>query len=229
MVLNIDNTENKAFSPYKKVLPADPSSLMLALTEQDKRFYFSYCISQKKLLYTNAAFIKFFGEELVASPELVLKYIQPDNVAAIKRCVAELKTGIIKNDIIFPINLPGQKEHRLNLSVIYVKNQNGDAALTGYAEVIRQQQMQLAEPEEYHTKKKKMLNILSHDLLSPMGSIHNLAALLSRKKDLQQDPEVNKWVSLIEVISKKSINLIRGFVEKEFTEPGVTPIKKEYF
>lgn len=227
MVLNIDNTENKAFSPYKKVLPADPSSLVLALTEQDKRFYFSYCISRKKLLYTNTAFTKFFGEEIVASPELVLKYIHPNSVAALKRCVAELQSGIVKNDIVFSVNLPGQKEHCLNLSVIYFKDSSNNAALTGYAEVLEQDKMQVAEPEEYHTRKKKLLNILSHDLLSPMGSIHNLAALLSRKKDLQQDPEVNKWVSLIEVISKKSINMIRGFVEKEFTEAGIAPIKKE--
>ncbi len=223
MISDIGNIENQNFRSHKKVLSSDPSSFMLTLIGQDKRLYFSYCISRKIFLYTNTAFTNFFGEEVIALPGSILKYIHPKSVFTLKRCFVGLQTGIVENDIVFSVNLPKQKEHQLSMNLVYNKNANGDAALTGYAEVITPDKLQ---PEEYHTKKKNMLNILSHDLLSPMGSIHNLAALLSRKKDLQQDTEANKWVALIEVISKKSINIIRAFVEKEFPEPGATSSKK---
>jgi len=226
MVLNIDNTGGKAFNRYKNVLTADPASLMLPLTENDTRLYFAFCISRNRFLYTNAAFRDFFGSLINSSPETFLKYIQPEDIHYLKQCVAEMQPGTTKNKIEFNISLPDKNECRLRLNLIYNQQSNGDSALIGYAEEIANCKIRTMVSEEYHSKKKTILNILSHDLLSPMGSIHNLAALLSRKKDLQQDPEVNKWVSLIEVISKKSINMIRSFVQKEFTEPaGLLPEK----
>ncbi|RYE29448.1 MAG: hypothetical protein EOP42_14385 [Sphingobacteriaceae bacterium] len=228
MVLNIDNTESKAFNPYKKALPADPASLMLPLTEHDTRLYFVFCINRNQFLYTNAAFKNFFGSLVDGSPQDFLKYIHPEDVVRLKKSVAAIQPGTVKTNIEFNISLPDKNDCCLRLNLIYNQQLDG-SALVGYAEEVINLKVHTTVSEEYHSKKKAILNILSHDLLSPMGSIHNLAALLSRKKDLQQDPEINKWLSLIQVISKKSINIIRGFVEKEFTEPGVSPVRKEYF
>ncbi|MGI4750797.1 MAG: hypothetical protein ACRYFB_09195 [Janthinobacterium lividum] len=227
MVFNFDKTEKNAFNPFKKVLQADSASLMLALTEQDKRLYFAYCITHKKFIYKNAAFKSFFGQTDNASPETFLNFVHPDDVQYLKQCLAKLQPGIVKNNIEFSISLAHKKKCRLKLSLLYNNQPFGESTLIGYAEEVTHHKVCNAVLEEYYCKKKAILNILSHDLLSPMGSIHNLAALLSRKSALQKDPEVNKWVSLIEVISKKSINMIRTFVEKEFVEPETLPAKKD--
>lgn len=227
MVLNIDNTKLMAFDLSKKALSSDPAYLMLALIEQDKRLNFVYCITQSKFLYTNIAFRHFFGEAIHASPETFLSYVHPDCVAYLKQCFAELQSGVAKHNIEISLNVPNKQTCHLRLSLIYNTNAAGEMALTGYAEEIPFRKVSYPVSEEYQFKKKTLLNILSHDLLSPMGSIHNLAALLSRKNVLEKDPEVGKWVSMIENISKKSIHMIRTFVKKEFAEPSGTLHIKE--
>jgi len=228
MVLNINNTGRKALNLTKKVSAADPASLMLPLAEHDTRLYFAFCINRNRFLYTNAAFKNFFGSWANQPPEIFKDFIHPQDLKYLKQCVAEMRPGILQSNIEFNLTLPGKSERRLKLSLMDNRQLNGDRVLVGYAEETVSFKVRTTVSEEYQYQKKAILNILSHDLLSPMGSIHNLAALISRKSVLQADPELSKWVSLIEVISKKSINAIQDFVEKEFTKFSRYSVNKEY-
>ncbi|RYE32784.1 MAG: hypothetical protein EOP42_09065 [Sphingobacteriaceae bacterium] len=224
MMSNVNSNDHSAFHSFKKTLLPDPAFLMLTLTEQDTRLYFIYCVTHNKFYYTNAAFRSFFGPVADHIPETFLDFVDPDEMEYLQQCFSELRPGIAKNDIELNLNLPHKKACRLKLNLVYNHQPDGNHLLVGYAEEIACV-WRAANPEEFHHK-KAMLNTVSHDLLSPMGSIHNLAALLARKDVLKKDPEVSKWVLLIEMISKRSISTIRTFIRKEFVDSGKYVIAK---
>ncbi|MGI4750694.1 MAG: sensor histidine kinase [Janthinobacterium lividum] len=159
----------------------------------------------------------------------LLAMVHPQDLEYLKEGFASLKPGIFKNNVEFRMQLPGRKECFLRLSLIYTDQhlQSEEHTLTGYLEDYTADKEHEDTLNEYSNKKNAVLNILSHDLAGPLGSIQNLSALLSRKTKLLEDQEVAKWVSLIEKISKKSIHLIQEFVKQEFIESaGAALLKK---
>jgi len=154
----------------------------------------------------------------------------PEDVDYLKDNYISLKSGTFKNNIEFRMQFPQGKERYLKSSLLYDVRADGQDAkqiLTGYLEDVTAEKEHINTLNEYSNKKNSVLNILSHDLAGPLGSIQNLSALISRKTKLLEDEDVKKWLDLIAKISKKSINLIQEFVKQEFVESAVAALVKK--
>ena len=208
----------------------DPSSL-LRLAEHDERFCFAFDIDSKCFIYVNPAFEAFFSLKLAQiTINSLLSMVHPEDLAYLKPSFFALQPGEFKSKIEFRVNLQEEKIHSLRLSLFYDDHQHKQsqqALLIGYIEDITDYKEHNDKLNEYSNKKNAVLNILSHDLAGPLGSIQNLSALLSRKTKLHEDPDVNLWLSLIEKTSKKGISLIQEFVKQEFLESaGAAMLKR---
>jgi two-component system sensor histidine kinase VicK len=71
---------------------------------------------------------------------------------------------------------------------------------------------------KFSNKKNALLNILSHDLLGPLGIIKNFSALIKKKTADLEIKEINQLIGSIEKISRHSIDMIRNLLNQEFLE-----------
>ena len=197
----------------------NPASLLFILAEHDPRIFFAVDIKKNSFIYVNPAFKIFFktGAESL-SPHAIYDLVNPDDSEYLKESFTALQPDAFKDNIEFRIQLPNQQERVLRLSLLLHNKENEVCILIGYMEDISNLKAYNDKLNEFANKKNAILNILSHDLAGPLGSIQNLSALINRKTAAIEDAEVKKWLSLIEEISKKSVLMIQEFVKKEFTE-----------
>ncbi|MEX8546102.1 MAG: ATP-binding protein [Mucilaginibacter sp.] len=209
-------------------LTTSPASLLFTLAEHDQRIFFAINPERNSFIYVNPAFKTFFktdAEDL--SPYAIYNLVNPEDSEYLKESYFALQPGTFKNNIEFRIQLPHQEERVLRLGLLLQPQENEGNLLLGYMEDISDFKAYNDKLNEFSNKKNSILNILSHDLAGPLGSIQNLSALINRKTKAIEDPEVKKWLSLIEEISKKSVLMIQEFVKKEFIESvGVALFKK---
>ena len=208
----------------------NPVALFSNFTARDERLCFVYNLVDKHFIYLNPAFKSFFGlTESSATIQELLALVHPEDLDYLKQSFSAMQPGEFKSKIEFRM-LIAERKYSFSLNLFYQGQQDEQTKeniLTGQLEDITAYKEHNDKLNEYSNKKNATLNILSHDLAGPLGSIQNLSALLSRKTTLLEDKEVNQWISLIEKISKKSIRLIQEFVKQEFLESaGAAMVKK---
>ena len=175
----------------------------------------------------NPAFDSFFQIPVTAAtPELLLEMVHPDDLDYLKESYKTLRPGSFKNNIEFRVQLADKKDYSLRLTVFLSDEKGEENILSGYMEDISDYRSHNDKLNELANRKNSILNILSHDLAGPLGSIQNMATLLSRETKSLENKEVNKWLSLIDKNSKKGINMIQEFIRQEFLESaGVALLK----
>ncbi len=197
----------------------NPASLLFTLAEHDPRVFFAVDLERNSFIYVNPAFKTFFKTSAESlSPHAIYNLVNPEDSGYLKDSFTALQPNDFKDNIEFRIQLPNQQERVLRLSLLLHPQENEGQILLGYMEDVSSLQAYNNKLKEFANKKNAILNILSHDLAGPLGSIQNLSALISRKTKAIEDPEVKKWLLLIEEISKKSVLMIQEFVKKEFAE-----------
>lgn len=195
------------------------ASLMFALAEHSPQIYFAYNLNNKNFIYVNPAFESFFQVTASnASIQKLFAIVHPDDKDHLKQNYRDLNPAIFKNDIEFRMILPDKNEYYMKLNLLLQGQETNENILTGYMEDLSELEMHSNKVKEFANKKNTILNIISHDLAGPLGSIQNIAALLARKTNLVEDQEIKRWILLIEEISKKSVNTIHEFVKQEFIE-----------
>jgi len=198
------------------------ASLLFTLAEHSPQIYFAYNLANKNFIYINPAFESFFQVSASqASTAKLFAMVHPDDQDRLEQSFIDLQPDIFKNNIEFRMILPDGKEYHLQLNLLIQCEEGNQNILTGYIEDRTEVENSSIKLDEFANKKNTILNIISHDLAGPLGSIQNIAAILSRKTNLVEDQEIKRWVLLIEEISKKSVHTIQEFVKQEFVElPG---------
>ncbi len=208
-------------------IKTNPASLLFTLAEHDQRIFFAINLKSRSFIYVNPAFQKTFNVAAEDSFDTVLNMVHPADIEYLKESFAALQPGVFKSNLELRMIYPPEKEYLFRLSGMIHPQENDERILSGYMENVSDYKSHSDKVNQFANKKNAILNILSHDLAGPLGSIQNLSALIARKTKTSDDQEVKKWVSLIEEISKKSVLMIQEFVRQEFIESvGVALVKK---
>ena len=206
----------------------EPSTYLLKFAEVDTRICFVFNTTSRLFIYLNPAFERFFQVSASeATYEKLLAMVHPDDVDLLKDSYKNLTPGSLENNIGFRIKLPDQKNAFLGLSMLFTHQQNNDAILTGYVEDRTSNKDYTSKLQEYSNKKNAILNILSHDLSGPLGSIQMFSSLLSRKTQSYNDSEVERLIETISKICRQCIHLIQEFIKDEFRETAGTDLIKK--
>lgn len=203
------------------------SSSFLSFADHNNHICFVFNITKNCFTYTNQAFKSFFKlESKVATPKLLFHMVCKEDTRFLKSVYVSLKVGVFKDKIEFKMLLPDKKEYSLQLSILLEEEVNNERFITGCMEDISISKAHEAVLNEMSNKKNAILNILSHDLAGPLGSIKNFTHLLSKKNIGNEDPQVQRIITSIEDISTRSIKLIQDFIQLEFLETvGVDMVK----
>jgi two-component system sensor histidine kinase VicK len=120
--------------------------------------------------------------------------------------------------------LPANGEQKWVSVNAYVSQYNGIDTIIGTATDITDFKEYGITLYKFANKKNSILDILSHDLLSPIGNIQTTAQVLSRHLDTAADETVNKMLSLIKDNSERCVKMIRDLVNKEVLESSEAPL-----
>jgi len=205
-----------------------PSSILLSLADHDQRIYFAFNISTDAFVYLNPAFNLFFQmNPIELTPKHLFSMVHRDDRNYLKSAYVMMKAGMFKKNIEFRMTLSDKKEYTLRLSMFLKQEENNERILTGYLEDITVEREYAKKIEELSNKKNAILNILSHDLAGPLGSIQHFTYILNKKIGKIEDPQINMMISSIEKISKRCIQMIQDFIKLEFIESvGVDMVKQ---
>lgn len=156
-------------------------------------------------------------------PASLLKRVHPEDREYIKKCFDELKSGTQK-DVEFRLQIPKQKDKWIHAKVFVSTEHPEINMIMGYAEDITPQKNHMLLLSKYVDKKNAVLNILSHDLAAPLGSIQNISFLLKTRLKENNNKEIHQLLGLIDKITHKSTKLIQDFVKEEFIESAEAAI-----
>jgi len=137
----------------------------------------------------------------------------------------DLIAGQPRKPLEFRVLLPDGSERWLRVKPLLVE-ENGTKAIVGLAEDITDFKHCSEVELKFSHKKNAIIQMLSHDLAGPLGTIQSLSSLVAtRVRDYKDEPLTNV-VNLITQTSKGSLGLIRDFLEQEFLESSETVLIK---
>ena len=213
---------------FAQSIMTNKATLLLPFLECDQRIYYAFSLTHKRFEYLSPFFDSFFGlDQNQIRPDQLFAMIHPDDRTFLRASYLQLKPGRLKRDLEFRITLPDKKEYTLRFHMLLEESEISGRMLTGYAEDITAFKLHNQTAKDLTNKKNAILNILSHDLTGPLGSIQHFTYVLNKKTKSLNDAQLETIISSIEKISKRSIQMIQEFIKMEFIESvGVDLIKE---
>jgi len=181
-------------------------------------------MSDETIIYSNQAFDRIFKHG--GNPAVLLTYIDPEDRQYVIDNYSACKSGDKIDD--FECRIVIDRERRCyKISAVLLEFPSGQHIIGCSAEDITDLKNYLNILNEHNKKKNSILNIVSHDLMGPIGIIKSLSGLLSDPEKVRDERRLQQYLTLINRSSKKCIDLIRNFINKEFMESfSVNLVKK---
>lgn len=189
---------------------------------------FAFNIKNNQFDYLSPAFERVFRRDpKFIDPASLINMVHKDDQGYLITCFNEMVKTVNEKDIEFRIRTFSQKDIWIRLKAFVPEQFREPRLIIGCAEDITAIKENFNVIKKYSDKKNSVLNILSHDLASPLGSIQNISSLLSTKLAAHTDKAVQHLLMVLDRVAKKGTNLIQNFVKEEFIESANSPIITE--
>jgi two-component system sensor histidine kinase VicK len=203
------------------------SSIMFEMLEHDARVCFAFDLTNHTLLYVNNAFKSFFkSDHSYFNFHHLLSYVDNDDRKRLMVRLLQMKTGDFLRDIELRLNLSERKIYWIKLN-LHLNSRTTKPILTGYFEDISAYKDEYRKLTNYATSRNAISNILAHDLAGPLGNIQMFSKFIKKELSSGDGLDIQDLVGDIEEISKRSLNLIRNYVDGEYLEGGRKEITLE--
>lgn len=201
---------------------------LFSLAELSDQIVFSFDPETQTFLYLNPAANRIFQiSDTNNQSNQVLEKIHPEDAGYLAIIYKKFLKKGGQTDAEFRIMLPDKPERWISVFACLL-NKEKKPVIVGYGQDISHFKEHFKTLNKFASKKNAVLNILSHDLTGPLGSIQLITELLSRKvQSYSDEKEITNMIGWINSITKKSIQLIQEFVKQEFLESaGAALIKR---
>lgn len=197
---------------------------LVTLTDNSDLLFFVYDPAKGGFIYVNTRFLELFGMQAGEShPASLLAMVHPDDQTYVRERFSNVTDGPVELECRF---VKGSDERTLRINARLII-ENGRKIITGHAEDITAFVSYNKTLAEHGSKKNAILNILTHDLAGPIGSIGNYCELIRRDLPGEGGQRLRAQIESIQKISKRCTQLIRDFIDQEFLESaGVQLVKR---
>jgi two-component system sensor histidine kinase VicK len=189
---------------------------------------FIFDTNESRFEYVNNAFetiTKRNKTELINSPKLLFKMIHKEDLSYIKQAVKFLLKKKTRSLLDFRICRLDKTERWIRLKVYPIIKEDKIAFLTGTAEDDTARKSSIFNMQKVNGWKDSNLEILSHDLRGPIGTIQMLSSIIGKK--IPDNKEVQKLAGMIEDISKRNITLIQSLLTREALDTAQVGVSLE--
>lgn len=199
---------------------------LLYLAERSSELFIIFDLETERFSYMNPSCVEFFG---LSNQDVDSKHLssmihvddQKHVLTNLNRCVSGEDIADFEGRV-----QRGIHERWLRITP-FLCEENNQRILIIQAQDITTIKNTFEVQNNHNHKKNSILTMLAHDLAGPLGAIQNYTALLDRETKRFANPNLDKFVSSIERITRKSIRLIHTFIDTEFLESAnVTLLKK---
>ncbi len=205
---------------------ASPRAFLSALTETIDQVVFAFGVDSAQFIYLNPAFEQVFQQKREAiDPLSLLGSVHEQDREYVSEAYQDLLSGHTRMPLEFRMLLAGNEERWLRVKPLLLE-ENGQRAIAGLAEDITDFKHYADVELKFSHKKNAIINMLSHDLAGPLGTIQSLSSLVATRIREYKDEPLTKVVGLITETSKGGLRLIRDFLEQEFIESSQTALLK---
>lgn len=192
---------------------------------------FTFDVETKTIGYLSKGFEQLWTyprERLLSNPASILNTIHAEDKEYLQKEYMETLAGKIREDVEFRMTLPDGGVKWLVANVQLFTDKDGKRSLTGVVDDVTTLKDNISTLQRFAAKKDAILEVLSHDLAGPLGTIKSLSSLLAKYLEDNQNEEIKNIVGIIYQSSVRSIRLIREFIDQEFlesTNPGLIKIR----
>jgi two-component system sensor histidine kinase VicK len=198
---------------------------MIELTEE---IVFIFNVEKICFDHVNEAFTEITqidSEALFDQPHSLFDVIHAEDRDYLKDKI----TSLIKNKnlsvLTFRIIRTDQQVRWMKFKIYPIIEDGNIVYITGIGEDDTVRRASLLSMEKLNAWKNASLEIVSHDLRGPIGTMKMLAAIINKK--LPDQPEIRRLTSIIEEIANRNIEFIKVLLSKETFESHEVQIRKE--
>jgi two-component system sensor histidine kinase VicK len=160
------------------------------------------------------------------NPELLFETVHPEDRNYVKHYLLQVENNK-GNKIEFRILLEDGTEKWIQLKVMDVEESQGKHLTVGIAVDITVTKTNILYAEKINARKNSTLEILAHDLKTPLGMINMMASAIQKVSLSKGDDNIVNYVELIQNLCARNIALIRHIVNQEFQESTEVDLRKE--
>jgi two-component system sensor histidine kinase VicK len=209
----------------------DSSSVFEPLATHGPLVYFAYRPADRRILYVSPNYARELGGNIAAVNEELpgwLAALHPDDRRYLGQQLAVLRrTGELKS-LALRYFRPGGGTRWLCLTATrHPANGTHDLLFCGHVQDITASRNVVENAYRYQAKKNSMLEILSHDLASPLVLAEQLAEYLAERVQGLHDPHLNAMIEEMRASCQSGVALIRDFVDQEFLDSASVDLKLE--
>ncbi len=187
---------------------------------------FAFQPKDNKLLYLSAAFERVWNmprEAVDSDLSLLLNTLHPNDRLFAENAFEVILQTNQKQRLELRLLLANEEQKWISLHA-HVAHYGDTALIIGTATDITVHKEYSNTLYKFANKKNAILDILSHDLVSPIGNIQTSAQLLLRHTEEAGDALVSKMLNLIKENSERCVKMIRDLVNRETLESGEVPL-----
>lgn len=181
-----------------------------------------------KILYSNPAtevILSKTKEEINVDPKETLTFIFEEDRKIVSAYIKNIRNSPVKQGI--TCRLQAENLKWVTVTTFFLKSSSGKEIIVLFAQditVIKENERHLLE---YTHKKNTTLDILSHELATPLQVIKTLSTKMGSFQATSQ--EFTKSLALIKDTCNQSLLLIKNLVNQEFLETGKVKLNIERF
>ncbi|MBG8552010.1 PAS domain-containing sensor histidine kinase [Hymenobacter guriensis] len=205
-------------------------SFLRPLIEGSHAVYFVYHLQEQRVLYVSAGYEDLTGDPASHVAEDLpfwLERLHPDDRQYLRHRLAEAAPGEVVQNVELRLARADDRPQWLRLAACQLPQPEGHTLLSGRLEDITRAKEMDINSQKFNTKKNATLEILSHDLTTPLVLIQQLTEQLTEEMDGALTPTTQHLLHLMERTSRQGLNLIRDFVDNEFLESANVLLKWE--
>jgi two-component system sensor histidine kinase VicK len=202
--------------------------LFHAFVARHNDVHFVYDVSARRIVYVSEAYEQLTGDPAAHIdddwPHLVA-CIHPDDWEHLRQQLAQVGPDQLVQDAELRLQR-GQRLQWLSVTVGPVQVPEQPSYLVGAVRDITPTKEAAINAQKFNTKKDSTLQILSHDLATPLVLLQQLTEEL-RSTSGQVGEPVQQLLELMERTCRQGLTLIHDFVDQEFLESSNVELKWE--
>ncbi len=206
------------------------NEILKEMTEQSEDVFFIFNPAEKRFTYVSTAFddiTKRSCSELYNSPLSLLEIIYPEDLEYVKENFELLLTKKTESLLDFRIVRPDHSERWIRLKVYPIIEGDKVQYLSGAAVDDSARKASIFNMQKINGWKDSILEILSHDLRGPIGTVRMLAEAIANKLPEPENKQIHQWTNMIKDISKRNLSLIKDILTRESLDSAGVEISKE--
>jgi two-component system sensor histidine kinase VicK len=215
---------------FSFAMPDTDSEVLKEMTGQSEDVFFIFSTAEKRFTYVSVAFediSKRSCSELYNNPMSLFEMIYPEDLEYVKENFDLLLTKKTESLLDFRIVRSDHAERWIRLKVYPIIEGEKVQYLSGSAVDDTARKQSIFNMQKINGWKDAILEILSHDLRGPIGTVRMLAEAIAKKLPEPENKQIHKWTEMIKDISGRNLNLIKDILTRESLDTAGVEISKE--